>query len=143
MSDTAKRKKPNMIHIGIGILTVLLVVFIVILMQLVSNIQGTARVVNYAGLIRGETQRIIKLENSGQREDELIKEVQSFIEGLPEGYFGRRGWQILFPYTKKFIVCGRSAMSIQISFQRARDSLRSVMRQQVLRKYMHREKQRH
>ena len=42
MSDTAKRKKPNMIHIGIGILTVLLVVFIVILMQLVSNIQGTA-----------------------------------------------------------------------------------------------------
>lgn len=102
MSDTTKRKKPNMIHIGIGILTVLLVVFIVILMQLVSNIQGTARVVNYAGLIRGETQRIIKLENSGQ-----------------------------------------SAMSIQISFQRARDSLRSVMRQQVLRKYMHREKQRH
>ena len=166
MSDTTKRKKPNMIRIGIGILTVLLVVFIVILMQLVSNIQGTARVVNYAGLIRGETQRIIKLENSGQREDELIKEVQSFIEGLRhgndqlklvrlkdddfqdkmkelEGYFGRRGWQILFPYTKKFIACGRSAMSIQISFQRARDSLRSVMRQQVLRKYMHREKQRH
>ena len=85
MSDTTKIKKPNMIHIGIGILTVLLVVFIVILMQLVSNIQGTARVVNYAGLIRGETQRIIKLENSGQREDELIKEVQSFIEGLRHG----------------------------------------------------------
>ena len=85
MSDTTKRKKTNMIHIGIGILTVLLVVFIVILMQLVSNIQGTARVVNYAGLIRGETQRIIKLENSGQREDELIKEVQSFIEGLRHG----------------------------------------------------------
>ena len=85
MSDTTKRKKPNMIRIGIGILTVLLVVFIVILMQLVSNIQGTARVVNYAGLIRGETQRIIKLENSGQREDELIKEVQSFIEGLSHG----------------------------------------------------------
>lgn len=85
MSDTTKRKKPNMIRIGIGILTVLLVVFIVILMQLVSNIQGTARVVNYAGLIRGETQRIIKLENSGQREDELIKEVQSFIEGLRHG----------------------------------------------------------
>lgn len=49
MSDTTKRKKPNMIRIGIGILTVLLVVFIVILMQLVSNIQGTARVVNYRG----------------------------------------------------------------------------------------------
>ena len=145
MSDTAKRKKPNMIHIGIGILTVLLVVFIVILMQLVSNIQGTARIVNYAGLIRGETQRIIKLENSGQREDELIKEVQSFIEGLRHGNDQLKlvRLNILFPYTKKFIVCGRSAMSIQISFQRARDSLRSVMRQQVLRKYMHREKQRH
>ena len=154
MSDTTKRKKPNMIRIGIGILTVLLVVFIVILMQLVSNIQGTARVVNYAGLIRGETQRIIKLENSGQREDELIKEVQSFIEGLRHGNDQLKlvrlkdddfqdKMNILFPYTKKFIVCGQSAMSIQISFQRARDSLRSVMRQQVLRKYMHREKQRH
>ena len=51
--------------------------------------------------------------------------------------------EYLLPYTKKFTVCVRSAMSIQISFQRARDSLRSVMRQQVLRKYMHREKQRH
>lgn len=158
MSDTTKRKKPNMIHISIGILTVLLVVFIVILMQLVSNIQGTARVVNYAGLIRGETQRIIKLENSGQREDEMIKEVQSFIEGLRHGNdrlklvrlkdddFQDKMKELdeyLLPYTKKFTVCVRSAMSIQISFQRARDSLRSVMRQQVLRKYMHREKQRH
>lgn len=147
-----------MIHISIGILTVLLVVFIVILMQLVSNIQGTARVVNYAGLIRGETQRIIKLENSGQREDEMIKEVQSFIEGLRHGNdrlklvrlkdddFQDKMKELdeyLLPYTKKFTVCVRSAMSIQISFQRARDSLRSVMRQQVLRKYMHREKQRH
>ena len=158
MSDTTKRKKPNMIHIGIGILTILLVVFIVILMQLVSNIQGTARVINYAGLIRGETQRIIKLENSGQREDELIKEVQSFIEGLRHGndklklvrlkdddFQDKRNEldEYFISLHKEIIVCGRSAMSIQISFQRARDSLRSVMRQQVLRKYMHREKQRH
>ena len=136
MSDTTKRKKTNMIHIGIGILTVLLVVFIVILMQLVSNIQGTARVVNYAGLIRGETQRIIKLENSGQREDELIKEVQSFIEGLRHG---NDKLKLVRLKDDDF----QDKMSIQISFQRARDSLRSVMRQQVLRKYMHREKQRH
>ena len=85
MSDTTKRKKPKYDPYRHRYSDGTLVVFIVILMQLVSNIQGTARVVNYAGLIRGETQRIIKLENSGQREDELIKEVQSFIEGLRHG----------------------------------------------------------
>ena len=31
--------------------------------MLVGKIQGTARVVNYAGLVRGKTQRIVKLEN--------------------------------------------------------------------------------
>ncbi len=31
------------------------------MMNLVSGIQGTARIVNYAGLVRGKTQRIVKL----------------------------------------------------------------------------------
>ena len=34
-------------------------------MSMVEKIQGTARVVNYAGLVRGKTQRIIKLEDAG------------------------------------------------------------------------------
>ena len=46
-------------------------------MVLVSGIQGTARVVNYAGLVRGETQRIVKLEIAGQAEDEMMESVES------------------------------------------------------------------
>ena len=53
MSDTTKRKKPNMIRIGIGILTVLLVVFIVILMQLVSNIAGNSPRCKLCGVNKG------------------------------------------------------------------------------------------
>ena len=51
-------------------------------MLLVGQIQGTARVVNYAGLVRGKTQRIIKLENAGQPHDEMIESVSSYIKGL-------------------------------------------------------------
>lgn len=55
------------------------------MMIIVSGIQGTARVVNYAGLVRGKTQRIVKLEISGQPEDEMLDEVESFISGLRNG----------------------------------------------------------
>ena len=37
------------------VLTVVLIVLFFFIMMLVSRIQGTARVVNYAGLVRGET----------------------------------------------------------------------------------------
>lgn len=43
------------------VLTVILIALFLTIMVLVSKIQGTARVVNYAGLVRGKTQRIIKL----------------------------------------------------------------------------------
>lgn len=48
-------------------LTVILIALFLTLMVLVSKIQGTARVVNYAGLVRGKTQRIIKLEDAKNR----------------------------------------------------------------------------
>lgn len=51
----------------------------------VSDIQGTARVVNYAGLVRGTTQRIVKLEDAGQPQDDLLKAVDSYISGLRYG----------------------------------------------------------
>ena len=48
-------------------LTVILIALFLTLMVLVSKIQGTARVVNYAGLVRGKTQRIIKLRMQKNR----------------------------------------------------------------------------
>lgn len=49
------------------VLTVILIALFLTIMVLVSKIQGTARVVNYAGLVRGKTQRIIKLEDAKNR----------------------------------------------------------------------------
>ena len=36
----------------------MLAALIIVMMGIVSSIQGTARVVNYAGLVRGKTQRM-------------------------------------------------------------------------------------
>ena len=62
------------------VLTVILIALFLTIMVLVSKIQGTARVVNYAGLVRGKTQRIIKLEDAKEPQDEMIESVASFIE---------------------------------------------------------------
>ena len=65
-----KKKKSSMIQVSIGVLAVILAILIIIMMGIVSDIQGTARIVNYTGLVRGETQRLIKLELSTQQENE-------------------------------------------------------------------------
>ena len=57
------------------VLTVILIALFLTIMVLVSKIQGTARVVNYAGLVRGKTQRIIKLEDAKEPQDEKIESV--------------------------------------------------------------------
>ena len=77
-----KKKKSSIIQVSIGVLAVILAILIIIMMGIVSDIQGTARIVNYTGLVRGETQRLIKLELSTQQENEMIREIRTFIDGL-------------------------------------------------------------
>ena len=66
-------------------LTSLLIVLILIIILMVSRIQGTARIVNYAGLVRGKTQRIIKLEDARMPQDDMIADVKGYIKGLRFG----------------------------------------------------------
>ena len=80
-----KKKKSSIIQVSIGVLAVILAILIIIMMGIVSDIQGTARIVNYTGLVRGETQRLIKLELSMQQENEMIHEIRTFIDGLRNG----------------------------------------------------------
>ena len=79
------KKISNAVQAAIGVLAVVLAALIVWMMVLVSGIQGTARVVNYAGLVRGETQRLVKMEIAGQTEDGMMESVESFINGLRFG----------------------------------------------------------
>lgn len=69
--------------------TVVQSILIIVLMALVASmifqincLQGTARVINYAGLVRGATQREIKLEIAGQENDELIVYLDEILSGL-------------------------------------------------------------
>ena len=80
-----KKKKSSIIQVSIGVLAVILAILIIIMMGIVSDIQGTARIVNYTGLVRGETQRLIKLELSMQQENEMLHDIRTFIDGLRNG----------------------------------------------------------
>lgn len=86
MKNNSSSKKTSYITRGAMILlTTILIILFFCIMLLVSQIQGTARIVNYAGLVRGKTQRIIKLEDAGQPHDEMIDSVSSYIKGLRYG----------------------------------------------------------
>ena len=60
------KKSKNIIGIIQSFLILILVVLIIFMMIQISRLQGTARVINYAGLVRGATQREIKLEITGK-----------------------------------------------------------------------------
>ncbi len=80
-----KKMRKNAVQFFVGVFAVILAVLIIVMMQIVSGIQGTARVVNYAGLVRGKTQRIVKLEISGRPQEDMLRDVASFINGLRNG----------------------------------------------------------
>ena len=67
------------------VLTSILIILFFVIMSLVGQIQGTARVVNYTGLVRGETQRMIKLEDAEEPQDKMMNTISSYIQGLREG----------------------------------------------------------
>ena len=68
----------SLLIIILGILTVLLIMN-------VNSIQGNARVINYAGIVRGATQRLVKLEMVDQPNKDLEKQLDDIIVGLKDG----------------------------------------------------------
>ena len=65
-----------------SILILMLIFLVVIMMAQIERLQGTARVINYAGLVRGATQREVKLEITGNKNDDLIKYLDDILSGL-------------------------------------------------------------
>ncbi len=71
-----------------------MIVIILLLFSLTSTVSvfyqlnkmsSDSRVVNYAGIVRGATQRLIKLEMAGSESDELILRLDKIVYGLLEG----------------------------------------------------------
>lgn len=86
MKKKKSKKKTSFISkTAMTVLTIILIILFFCIMSMVEKIQGTARVVNYAGLVRGKTQRIIKLEDAGEPQDTMIADVNAYIDGLRNG----------------------------------------------------------
>lgn len=65
-----------------SVLILVLVALVASMMVQIRSLQGTARVINYAGLVRGATQREVKLEITGNQNDELIQYLDNILSGL-------------------------------------------------------------
>ena len=63
-------------------LILILIVLVGVMMFQIEKLQGTARVINYAGLVRGATQREVKLEITGNESDKLIRYLDDILSGL-------------------------------------------------------------
>lgn len=68
-----------------GILIIALVLSVLFALFSIQNVQGNARVVNYAGVVRGASQMLVKQEISGMEDDALIKRLDKLINGLQNG----------------------------------------------------------
>ena len=80
--EQSYRKSKNIVGIIQSCLILILIVLIIFIMVNISRLQGTARVINYAGLVRGATQREVKLEITGNPDDELIKYLDDILNDL-------------------------------------------------------------
>lgn len=76
------KKKKSIIGITQSGLILVLVVLIIFMMVQINRLQGTARVINYAGLVRGATQREVKLEITGNQNEELVQYLDDILSGL-------------------------------------------------------------
>lgn len=54
-------------------------------LDLIDDLQGNARVINYIGIVRGATQRLVKKELNHEPDDALIERLDSILAGLSNG----------------------------------------------------------
>ncbi|MFR3339935.1 MAG: GGDEF domain-containing protein [Lachnospira pectinoschiza] len=81
--DLKKNSKIRTVNMMIqSALIIILIVLVANMMVEIKNLQGTARVINYAGLVRGATQRVVKLEVIGNSDDELIEYLDDVLADL-------------------------------------------------------------
>lgn len=71
--------------IGKLVAVLVLAVLVTVEFDLVQKIQGSGKVINYSGIVRGATQRLVKLELLGIEDDTLILYLDRVLQGLGEG----------------------------------------------------------
>lgn len=77
-----KKRIRTFVAVVQSILIIVMMVLVSSMIYQINCLQGTARVINYAGIVRGATQRAVKLEIVGQRNDDLILYLDEIVNGL-------------------------------------------------------------
>lgn len=81
MKKLAEKKE----YVLIGIVVLMFVFVSYLSFTSIHHLRGTARVVNYAGIVRGATQRLVKKELQGYPDDALRARLDSIVEELITG----------------------------------------------------------
>ncbi len=68
-----------------SILVILLISLVLFIIVIINSMQGNARVINYAGIVRGASQRVVKLEISQQHNYAVIFYLDSILADLQNG----------------------------------------------------------
>lgn len=68
-----------------GFLAILFCLISIVALMAMIHMQGNARVVNYTGIVRGATQRLVKQEMNGVPNDTLIDQLDGIITELSTG----------------------------------------------------------
>lgn len=84
-SVTKKRMPKYMNQLGAFALIIIFCVVNVISFSTISHMEGNARVINYIGIVRGATQRLVKQEMNQVPNDELIQYLDDIISELSTG----------------------------------------------------------
>ncbi len=65
--------------------TCMWIVAVMVLLVLLMQSLGDARIVNYSGIVRGATQKLVKEEMNGNSDEELLKRLDGIIDNLQTG----------------------------------------------------------
>jgi len=79
------RKKRVKLLMFMGTALLITIILFSMMMITIQKIQGTGRVINYTGMVRGASQRLIKKEFTGIRGDADIARLDEIMGGLKHG----------------------------------------------------------
>lgn len=68
-----------------GFMAIFFCLISIVALMSMLHMQGNARVINYAGIVRGATQRLVKQEMSGFPNDALIQQLDGIVSELSTG----------------------------------------------------------
>lgn len=68
-----------------GFLAILFCLISLVALMSMIHMQGNARIINYTGIVRGASQRLVKQEMNGSPNDPLIRQLDSIISELSTG----------------------------------------------------------